>query len=70
MAVNLLVFCISTNVSDSTCEDVSADEFDDLKEWLLIESLKTTKTHLSHKTYIFFLVLFCFKSFLINSFND
>ena len=68
MAVNLLVFCISTNVWDPTWEDVSADEFDDLKEWLLIESLKTKKTYLSRKRYTFFLVLFCFKpSLLIHS---
>ena len=70
MAVNLLVFRISTNDLDSASEDVSVDEFDDLKERLLIESLKTTKTYLSRKRCIFFLVLFCFKSFLINSFND
>lgn len=58
--VNLLVFWIFTNDSD----DVRGDEFDDSKEWLPLESLRTRKKHLSRKRYLFFLSLFTVSFFI------
>lgn len=47
---------------------MSADELDDSKEWLPLESLKTRKKYLSRKRYLFFYSLSTF-SFLIDYFK-